>query len=551
MTDQWPSLDEMRDWAGERAFERGSRYFFEGRVQVERISDGTIRGEAHGTDAYALWLKQKDGEWRWHCECPAAEGGAFCKHLIAAVMAAANDAVRKAPDGESAAKESPVATKPDELLAFLRAQPAERLAGWLHELAQDDRDVEKRLQLYRAAEQPAVLKTALGKLISTGGFLDYRGAMRYAQRLEAGIEQLHDLLTRDPAECRALCEYALKRLFKVYGGNADDSAGAIGECLHQIADLHAQACEAAPPGKALAKPLHDLKCADDWGLFPLARYWQALGHDGQADFVKRVLMEFERLPAVAAPEQRYGESFGVVRRTEELARHTQDFELLQRVLRRDLSHSWDHLKVLESLREFGRGREALVWAEAAVKRFPDDSRLRVALSDCLAEAGLHDEALGQRWQCFVERPCDDYWDGLKRMSGKDWPEWRVRALELVASSEKGVVSRRIGLLLHDGDLQAAVQLARDSNKVAVEALLDVADAAKRSQPEAAGSFYLRAARAWTDRLNGASDYKRFVGYLVAASRLLPAAALSPLVSGVREQHRRKPKLMGMLDKAGL
>jgi uncharacterized Zn finger protein len=97
MTDQWPSLDEMRDWAGERAFERGSRYFFEGRVQVERISDGTIRGEAHGTDAYALWLKQKDGEWRWHCECPAAEGGAFCKHLIAAVMAAANDAVRKAP----------------------------------------------------------------------------------------------------------------------------------------------------------------------------------------------------------------------------------------------------------------------------------------------------------------------------------------------------------------------------------------------------------------------------------------------------------------------
>lgn len=550
MSDQWPGVEAMQEWAGERAFERGSRYFLEGRVRVSRTKGGAITGEAHGTDVYALWLKNTDGEWDWHCDCPAAEGGAFCKHLVAAVMAAANDAMCTTGDGKVDGVAKRAANKPDELLTFLRAQSAERLAGWLHELAQDDRDIEKCLQLYRAAEQPAALKTALGKLINTGGFLDYRGAMRYAQRLEAGIEQLRGVLARDPVECRALCEYALRRLFKVYGGNADDSAGAIGECLQDIAELHAQACEAVPPGKALVKPLHDLKCVDGWDMLPLASYWQALGHDGQMDYGKRVLAEFERLPPVATREQRYGESFGVVRRTEELARCTQDFELLQRVLRRDLSEPWDHLKVLESLREFGREREALAWAEAAVKRFPDDSRLREALAGCLLEAGMHDEAMEQRWQCFVQRPCDDYWDGLKRMAGKGWPKWRTRALDHVTRLEKGVASRRVALLLHDGDLKAAVQLARE-NKVTIEALLDVADAAKRTDPEAAGSFYLRAARAWTDRLNGASDYQRFVGYLVAASKLLPADALRPLVAEVREAHRRKPKLMGMLDKAGL
>ena len=539
----------MKEWAGERAFDRGSQYFFEGRVQVERKPDGSVAGEAHGSEVYGLWLKHAEGEWRWHCDCPAADGGAFCKHLIAAVMAAANDAVRNAPDGEAVAKKrQPVTAKPDELLAFLRAQPAERLAGWLHELAQDDRDVEKRLQLYRAAEQPAALKTALGKLINTGGFLDYRRAIRYAQRLDAGIDQLRGVLARDPAECRALCEYALKRLFKVYDGNADDSAGAIGDRLHEIAALHAQACEATPPGKALAKPLHDLKCVDGWDLLPLAHYWQALGPDGQADYGKRVMAGYERLPP-ASPQNRYGASFGAVHRTEELARCTRDFELLQRVLRRDLTHEWDYLRVLESLREFGREREALAWAEAALKKFPDDTRLRVGLADCLAEAGMHDEALEQRWECFARHPCDDYWDGLKRVSGKEWPAWRARALAHVAAHEKGVVSKRIELLLHDGDLKAAVQLAR-ANQVAIERLLDLADAVKRSEPAAAGAFYLRAAQAQTERLNGARDYQRLVKYLVSAAKLLPAAALFPLVSSVREQHRHKPKLMGMLDKAG-
>lgn len=549
MSEQWPSLEEMRDWAGERAFTRGEKYFFEGRVRAECASDGAIRGEAHGAEVYGLWLQQADGKWDWHCDCAAADGGAFCKHLVAAVMAAASAAVRTADDGEDGTASESVPMRPDVMLDFLRAQPTERLADWLYDLAQHDRDIEKRLQLYRAAEQPGTLKAALGKLINTGGFLDYRGAMRYARRLDAGIEQLRGVLERDPAECRGLCEYALKRLLKVYDGNADDSAGAIGECLREIAALHAQACEAAPPAKALAKPLHDLKCADGWDLLPLARYWQALAHDGQTDYGKRVLAEFERLPAPDAAN-RYGESFGAVRRTEELARCTSDFELLQRILRRDLSHPWDHLQVLESLREFGRDREALAWAESAVKRFPDDDRLRVALSECLAEAGMNDEAVEQTWRCFAERTCDDYWDGLKRMAGKDWPRWRVRALEHVAAQENGVASRRIDLLLHDGDLTAVLQLARD-NAVAVEQLLDVADAVKRIQPEAAGAFYLRAATAQAERLNGASDYSRLVTYLKHASKLLPADALRPLVSEVREQHRRKPKLMGMLDKAGL
>lgn len=39
-------------------------------------------------------------------------------------------------------------------------------------LASEDRDVEKRLLLYRAASAPGALKAALSKVLATGSFLD-------------------------------------------------------------------------------------------------------------------------------------------------------------------------------------------------------------------------------------------------------------------------------------------------------------------------------------------------------------------------------------------
>lgn len=550
MIDSFPDDALLLEWAGNAAFVRGRGYHAGGRVALSKVADAALVGEAQGTEMYRLWLKREDGDWQWSCDCPAADAGAFCKHLVAAVLTARGEVVESEEAGPSSksSKRRAAPARRDELLAFLRAQPAERLAGWLHALAGEDGDIEKRLLLYRAAEQPETLKSALAKLLHTGGFLEYRRAIDYARRLDAAIEQLRNLLQRDPDGCRALCEYALGRLFKIYG-NSDDSAGAIGDCLHSIADLHAQACAALPPGAALAKPLHAMQCKDGWGVLALPDYWDALGPQGQGAYTKLVMAEFERLPA-PKPGEHFGEGFDVCRRVEALARCAGDFDLLQRVLRRNLSHSYDHLRVLESLREFGREREALAWAETAVKRFPDDTRLRVVFSECLAESGMREEALEQAWQCFLQQPGDEHWDDLKRLSGENWPAWRERALAHAASLEKGVVSLRIGLLLHDGDCKTAVQLARDG-KVSVDALLDVADAVKRAEPQAAGSFYLRAASAYAERLNRASDYQRFVGYLVEASRLLPADALYPLLSEVREAHRRKPKLMGMLDKAGL
>ena len=526
---------QLLELAGKAAFARGRAYCAEDRVQLSKHTAATLAGTARGTQHYEFSLKRQGERWRWSCACPAADDGSFCKHLVAAVLTARDTQADGAPAR-------------DDLFEFLRAQPAQRLAEWLKTLADDDRDVDARLRMYRAMADPAALKAALTKSLKCGAFLDYRASLHYATRLGTAIAALEQRLAEDPAHCRELCEYALGRLFVVIG-RCDDSSGSIGERMHEIAHMHARACAAAHPGKALVKPLFALKCKDEWGMLPLADYWDALAGDGHAAYGRLIADELETLPQHPREADRYGETFAIRHRAEEYARADGDFALLQRVLRWDLRHAYDHLRVIESLREFGKEREALAFAEDAVKRFPDDVRLRRALALSLQTAGLGDEAMQQNWQAFVLESSADNWDALRVAAGKGWPEWRTRALGQIGEREKDDASIRITLLMHDGDLDAALTLAQ-SHKVWPHTLRELAERVERTAPHAAGELYLRLAEALSTRLDP-RHYADLVSCLRHASRLLPQEQWQPALAAVRTHHLRKTKLMGMLAEVGL
>lgn len=542
---------ELERLAGKAACARGRGYYREGRVHLTAASAGALEGEAHGTETYRLWLRSDGGAWRWDCECPAADGGALCKHLVAAVLTARDGAPGDAspdPEPDAAPRKAPAERAGDDLRAFLHSQPAHTLADWLMALAEADAEVDKRLRLQRAVQQPGALKEALAKLLNTG-FLDYRASLRYADRLGAAVAVLEGRLGEDPGQCRELCEYALGRLFRIYE-RADDSAGAIGERMGEIAALHARACAALPPGKALARPLLALQRKDEWGMLRLADYWQALGSAGQAEYGRLIGAEVARLPAVPSEKDRWGEAFAIRLRAQAYARCAGDFELLQRVLRWDLSQPRDHLRVLESLREFGREREALAWAEQAVKRFPRDGRLRAALVECLRAAGLDEEALDQCWQRFRLEPAAASWDELKRAAGDEWPQWRARALDAVKAGEGQTATLRVQLLQHDGDLAGAAALACE-RPVWAQALFQLARSLERDDPATAGMFYLRLAEEHARQLSGAHHYPTLVTCLKRAAGVLPAERWQPAVAAVRAEHGRKTKLLGLLDEAGL
>lgn len=542
--------DELSTLAGQQAFARGRGYCREGRIALSRNDERELEGEAEGSEVYALWLRREGAGWKWDCTCPAADGGAFCKHLVAAVLTAREENSDAEVDDAADPAPPPRASKrADDLADFLRAQPAERLSAWLLEFACEDATLEKRLALYRAAEDPAELKSALGGMLNAGGFLDHRRSRAYARRLDAVIAQLDVAIARDADTGRGLCEYALGRLLKIYA-RSDDSAGSIGDQLRAIAQRHVRACAAAAPVEALAKTLLALQLQDDWDLFPLQAYWNALGTAGQADYGKRIVAEFGKLPAHEPGAARWTSgTSGVVRRAEAFARASGDFDLLQRVLRRQLSRPHDHLRVLESLQEFDRPREALAWAEQAVRRFPEDDGLRSALAHCLLSAGLDADAVEQAWQAFVLHPIVENWDDLKRIAGKHWPTWRARALEDVASQESGDASLRAMLLEHDGDFPAAVALAREC-ALGIDVLERLARRLERDMPEVAGEFYLRIAH-WQIQHLTPGNYGALVKILKRAARCLPAERWRPAVAKVRTEHGRKPKLMGLLTQAGL
>jgi uncharacterized Zn finger protein len=105
-----------------------------------------------GTQHYRLQLDNDGGKLDWNCDCPDADDGDFCKHLVAMVIAARTWTAPLPPP------EPPPDERHNELRAFLRTQPAELLADWLMELADKDALVDKRLRLRLFQAHPPTLR---------------------------------------------------------------------------------------------------------------------------------------------------------------------------------------------------------------------------------------------------------------------------------------------------------------------------------------------------------------------------------------------------------
>src|SRR5215210_2386728 len=167
--------------AGERYFERGENYYYDGRVHalVEHVL---------GTYEYRVRFRAEDDELVYSCDCPLGVDGEFCKHCVAVGLAWLKGGFSEDTSGD-------VATM-DEVRAYLDGREKDELVGIVMEQAMEDERLRERLLLRVArtgggTPDAAAFRRAIDRVVEPPG--DYWGhgsPWDYARKLESMVESL-------------------------------------------------------------------------------------------------------------------------------------------------------------------------------------------------------------------------------------------------------------------------------------------------------------------------------------------------------------------------
>lgn len=423
------TAESLRPLAGDKAFQRGERYFAEGRVRVLQQSAHGADGEVIGTHAYRNHLSWEAGHIVFECDCPVGDEGDCCKHVVALALAV-----------EPSTSNSTGKHKPESgLAAFLREQPIEWLADTLLALSHEYPEIQRRLQTRQqltGTTDFAALKKIVSAILGRAKFLDYRQSREYAHKLLELAGLFQQLLTANKANiCIPLCEYALERLFTIYA-QSDDSSGAIGGEMHYISGIYRDACsQATANDPAFPKRLFKLMLADDWGMVRLEDFADILGESGLAEWESALEAAWAPLATPSGSTDFHGKNWRIKHMMEALAQRRGDVDLLIRLYSYDLSHPHAYVRIVETCREHHRQREAVQWAERGIKIFPHNS-LRSILAELYQHDGLDDEALELLWQNFLEQASPENYLNLRQAAGENWLAWRTRAQEALQISER-------------------------------------------------------------------------------------------------------------------
>ena len=466
----------------------------------------------------------------------------------------------------------------ERLRAYLSGLSREQLVARLLALAERD---EVALTALRAEEAAAsgdfdltAFRKELTARIRISGYVDWRGAAGYAQRVHGLLDVLEALIAAGrAADVVVLAEHVMARLDTALG-RIDDSNGHMAGVFDRVSDLHLAGCDAArPEPKRLAVRLVEVALKSDWEWFLDAprRYADVLGEEGLAAYRARLEREWEALPALPPAEKRFlafhdGRRFTVTRLRESLARAGGSVDELVSVLAKDLSSPYRFCEIAEELEQAGREREALVWLERGLRAFPPaaDERLRSRLIRAHVRDGQVEDAVALAERAFTAEPRASTYRELRETAAvlPDWAERRTAALQLLR--DPAADARPLGRYfqrdrsevvraqIEEGELEAAWV---DAVEGGCEARLwrQLADARREHHPDESIGVYRRL----LDQVLEQADlraYHEAVALLREIRRTLTADAraeeFAADVERIREAHRRRPKLLSLLAAEG-
>jgi len=172
-----PTIEIIRTLCTCDSFDRGIQYFKEGRVQKLNLSGGVVNAMVKGTRRYRVKI-EIDHYLMSTCTCPYDYEG-YCKHIVAALLALAEDYQRTISRGEAEEK---------RIASALQGIDAERLRDFLKKEFVRNKAVQSHFMIYAAGEVERGEKSvrdykkeidALIEDASEDGYVEYRNEIDF------------------------------------------------------------------------------------------------------------------------------------------------------------------------------------------------------------------------------------------------------------------------------------------------------------------------------------------------------------------------------------
>jgi len=576
---------QLKALADARSWDRGVRYFEEGRVDdLVEDRDGLV-GYVLGQRRYEVELRVEDGDLGGTCSCPMGDEGVFCKHCVAVGLAyldgggGLSEPARPTSPTRAARRRRHRVTRLEEVRAYLSRQDPATLVEIIAEQAAHDQALRRRLLLQTATDRARgpdidAFTAAIDRATDTGGYVDYYAARGFAAGIHEVVHSIADLLGAGHAAAAiALTEHALKRVEEALH-EADDSDGVLGGILDHLQEMHHRACVGARPApEALARRLFQWEMASDWEVFLGAAetYADVLGEKGLAIYRALAEAQWSKVRPLGPGQERqaYDQNrFRITTIMESLARADGDLDALIEVKRRDLSSAYAYLEIAQVCKSARKPNEALRWAEEGLKAFPQgtDPRLREFLAGEYRRRRRHHDALHLIWANFEDRPGLDSYRTLKQYAERvdAWSTWRERALESLRAAErkrsggKGLTSNDwmtglahstvVEILRWERDVEAAWQEAQAAG-CSSHQWLELARIREKDHPADALAVYRERIEPLVECTNNdayreAVNLIRKVGTLMR--RLGRAEEFTEYLRALRTTYKRKRNFIKML-----
>jgi hypothetical protein len=410
-------------------------------------------------------------------------------------------------------------------------------------------DVERQVRLIagRGAGDLAQLRAEVDRGLRTRRFVGYRESAGWARAARPIVAELENAVDESPS--RALVELLQQAVGHVVKAimHADDSDGLIGDLARELLALHARACDAG-----VADPV-DLAAwmvrfqFDDQDFFEVdpVRYASALREVGLAAYRDAVRGRRDR------------DSFAVRYARERLAILDRDVDAVVRLLGGDLTTPYQFIRVAEAMRELGLDDEALAWAKRGIAQ---TSGWQVSQLYDLACGGHNAreeplEVVALRRAQHERMPSSSTYRALRTVA-EALDAWSLEQDAARATLQRADPRGFVDALLGDGELELAwsAAVAAPQDALGSDLWLRLAESSERHRPADALAVYQRIADEVLERADRRA-YRSAARILQRARAAAQAAgeldAFGEYLTRLREQYRRRPTLITILDNANL